>query len=166
MKQFFHLLFINCLLFVSAGCSRVLDSSTGKWEVHEDVSPLDDSKTVIMALSSEDRIGQTRPQLVVRCMEGETHVFIDYDTILGRPGYDVTVWTRFDQRPAESSRWAVSSSGTAIFADYGVSLALEIASARMLFVRVIPERGNRISATFQLKGSVEAMRPLREACGW
>lgn len=166
MKQSFHLIFIICLIFVSGGCSRVLDSSTGKWEVHEDVSPLDDSRIVIMVLSSENEIGQTRPQLVVRCMEGETHVFIDYDSILGRPGYDVTVWTRFDQRSAENSRWAVSSSGTAIFSDYGISWALEIASARKLFVRVIPERGNRISATFQLKGSAEAMRPLREACGW
>ena len=166
MKQLILSTCMSGLLFASGGCSRLLDSKTGDWEVQEDVSPLDDSRNVFMFLSAENKVGLTRPTLVVRCMEGETHVFINYDSVLGRPGYDVTVLTRFDQHPAEESRWIVSTDGTAIFAYGGVGWAHEIASARKLFVRVIPESGRAVDATFQLKGAEEAMRPLRKACGW
>lgn len=166
MKQLILSICVSGLLFSSGGCSRLLDSKTGGWEVKEEISPLDDSRNVFMFLSAENKVGLNRPRLVVRCMEGETHVFINYDSVLGLPGYNVTVLTRFDQRPAEESRWIVSTDGTAIFAYGGIGWALEIASAQKLFVRVVPEVGRGGSATFKLKGAAEAMRPLRKACGW
>ena len=46
------------LLFFSGGCSRLLDSSTGQWEVHKDVSPLDDSLPALFHCSAgTDRTG-------------------------------------------------------------------------------------------------------------
>ncbi len=166
MKQLILSICMSSLLFASSGCSRLLDSKTGDWEVEEKVSPLDDSRNVFMFLLAKNKVGLTHPTLVVRCMEGETHVFINYDSVLGRPGYDVPVLARFDQRPAVEDRWIVSTSGTAIFAYYGVSWARTIADAQKLYVRVIPQVGHVVSATFQLKGAAEAMRPLREACNF
>lgn len=155
---------MSCLLFVSGGCSRLLDSKTGDWEVQEEVSPLDDSRNVVMALSAENNVNL---QLIVRCKEGKTDVFIDYYTVLERiRGWDVFVWSRFDQEPAERHGWRPSTTGTAIFAYSGVEWARKIASARKLFVRTDPESGPVVEGTFNLKGSAEAMRPLRKACGW
>jgi hypothetical protein len=170
MKQLIFFICMSCLLFVSGGCSRLLDSKTGDWEVQEEVSPLDDSRNVVMALSAENEVGLTRPYLMVRCKEGYTDVFIVYGILgpfLGRQFDDITVWTRFDQSPARKSRWIVSSeSHRAIFALGGVLWARKIADAQKLFVRFTPSGESPVDATFQLKGAAEAMRPLRKACGW
>ena len=164
MKQLMLSVCVSCLLFVSGGCSRLLDSKTGDWEVEEKVSPINDSRNVIMALSAENNVNL---RLIVRCLEGKTDVIIDYDTVLERiRGWDLFVWSRFDQEPAEKKGWRQSTTGKAIFAYDGVSWARKIASARKLFVRTDPEVGPVVEGTFNLKGSAEAMRPLREACGW
>ena len=164
MKQLILSICMSCLLFASGGCSRLLDSKTGDWEVQEEVSPLDDSRNVFRRLSAENNAGL---QLMVRCLEGKTDVIIGYYTFLEyKRGWDVIVWPRFDQDPAERNTWAQSTSGKAIFADYGVDWARKIAGARKLHVRTLPEVGPVVEGTFQLKGAAEAMRPLREACGW
>ena len=188
MKQLILSTCVSGLLFVSGGCSRsldsdtdsgdvrretsplddsqngVLDSDTGQWYVRRETSPLDDSQNVFMVLRAEDNV---RLHLVVRCMEGKTDVIIDYYTVLERiRGWDLFVWSRFDQEPAERKGWSQSTTGTAIFAYDGVSWAHEIASAQKLFVRVIPKSGRAMDATFQLKGAEKAIRPLRKACGW
>ena len=188
MKRLILSICMSCLLFVSGGCSRsldsdtgsgdvrgetsplddsqngVLDSDTGQWNVRREISPLDDSQNVFMVLRAEDNV---LLHLVIRCMEGKTDVIIDYYTVLERiRGWDLFVWSRFDQEPAERKGWRQSTTGTAIFAYNGVSWASKIASARKLFVRTDPEVGPVVEGTFNLKGSVEAMRPLREACGW
>ena len=117
MKQLILSTCMSGLLFASGGCSRLL---MGQWEVHQKVDPLNDSRIVVMSLFAENKVGLTRPRLLVRCKEGETHVFIEYGSPLtpwlGRPYDDITVWTRFDESPARKSRWIVSTDGTAIFA--------------------------------------------------
>lgn len=164
MKQLILFISMSYLIFASGGCSRLLDSKTGDWEVYEEVSPLDDSRNVIMGLSAENNVNL---QLIVRCKEGKTDVIIDYYTVLERiRGWDVFVWSRFDQEPAERGGWRQSTTGTAIFAYEGVSWARKIASARKLYVRTDPEVGPVVEGTFQLKGAAEAMRPLREACNF
>ena len=164
MKQLILFICMSGLLFASGGCSRLLDSKTGDWEVQEEVSPLNDSRNVYMSLSAENNADL---QLMVRCLEGETDGIIIYDTFLEyMRGWDLFIWTRFDQDPAEKSGWAQSTSRKAVFAYDGISWASKIASARKLYVRTDPEVGPVVEGTFQLKGAAEAMRPLREACGW
>ena len=182
MKQLILSTCVSGLLFVSGGCSRLF---MGQWEVHQKVDPLDDSRIVFMSLLAENKIGLTRPRLLVRCKEGFTDVFIEYGSSLtpwlGHPYDDITVWTRFDESPARKNRWIVEpNTRRAIVAPvrFGIDSpftallarrsdwAHEIASAQKLFVRVIPESGRAMDATFQLKGAEKAIRPLREACGW
>ena len=167
MKQLIFSICMSGLLFVSGGCSRL---RMGQWEVHQKVDPLDDSRVVSMSLLAENKVGLTRPRLSVLCSKNSfVSVFINYGSfkVLGRPYENITVWTRFDQSPAEESRWIVlPGSKGMIAAPLGHIWAAQIASARKLFVRVIPESGRAVDATFQLEGSVEAMRPLRKACGW
>ena len=179
MKQLILSTCVSGLLFVSGGCSRLF---MGQWEVHQKVDPLDDSRIVFMSLLAENKIGLTRPRLLVRCKGGFTDVFIEYGVrLLGHPYDDITVWTRFDESPAKKNRWIVEpNTRRAIVAPVGSGIdssladlfarssdwAHEIASAQKLFVRVIPKSGRAMDATFQLKGAEKAIRPLRKACGW
>ena len=149
------------------------DSGTGQWEINQEISPIDDSRNVYMLLQAEKEVdvrgwgwGLTRPVLVVRCKENKTEVYINYQSSLEFLEDYITVLTRFDRHPAEKNRWSLSTDKKAIFAPGGVSWAHEIAGAQKLFVRFTPTRESPVSATFQLKGSAEAMRPLRKACGW
>jgi hypothetical protein len=51
-----------------------------KWHVTESRSPMDDSRTVILALDSADviegPIGSNKPTLIVRCKEGKTQIYV------------------------------------------------------------------------------------------
>ena len=170
MKQLILSTCVSGLLFVSGGCSRLL---YGQWEVRQEFDPLDDSPSLSMTLPSENK-GDPPLLLVVTCKPGLTGVLIygyspthNWPPWLGYLDDDITVWTRFDQRPARKSRWTVAlDTRRAIIAPFGIFWATQIAHARKLFVRVIPESGRAVDATFQLKGAEKAMRRLREACGW
>ena len=170
------------------------DSDTGQWEVHQEISPIDDSRNVYVSLAAQDVVDASglffaalaeglvaedvvdaralrrlsHPSLWVRCMENETEVFISYPSSLRFLflDEDITVLTRFDRHPAQESRWSLSTDKKAIFAPAGVSWARKIADAQKLFVRVTPPDGSPVDATFHLTGSAEAMRPLRESCSW
>ena len=73
MKQLILSICMGGLLFASSGCSRLL---YGQWKVHQEADPLDDSPIVIIRLLAENKVGLTRPELMVRCEEGFTDVFI------------------------------------------------------------------------------------------
>ncbi len=150
------------------------DSGTGQWVVHQEISPIDDSRNVFMALEAENMVdvsglgllGLTRPTLIVRCREGETNVYINYDWSLELFEDYITVLTRFDKQPAQKNRWGLSTDDEAIFAPGNVFWERKIAESQKLFVRITPTGKSPVDATFNLKGAAEAMRPLREACGW
>ena len=182
MKQLILSICMGGLLFASSGCSRLL---YGQWKVHQEADPLDDSPIVIIRLLAENKVGLTRPELMVRCEEGFTDVFISHSSFLRHPHDNITVWTRFDRNPARKSSWRVEpNTRRAIVAPIGFGIdspfatllawrsgwvheiAHEIAHAQKLFVRVISESGRAMDATFQLKGAEKAIRPLRKACGW
>lgn len=59
--------------------SIVQASPADKWHVTEEQSPMDDSKTVLLTLDSDDQIqgplGSVRPSLIVRCKEKKTDVY-------------------------------------------------------------------------------------------
>ena len=170
MKQLILSICMGGLLFASGGCSRLL---YGQWEVRQKFDPLDDSPSLSMTLPSENK-GDPPLLLAVACEPGFTVVFIygyssthNWPPWLGHLDDDITVWTRFDQRPAKKSRWIVEpNTRRSISPLSGILWATQIAQARKLFVRIIPESGRAVDATFWLKGAEKAMRPLREACGW
>ena len=147
-------------------------SDLGEWRVSQEVSPVDDSMTVLMKLNAENRVDvkgwgsdyASYPKLVIRCKENKTSVYINYDSFLSTD--DMTVLTRFDKNPAKKHSWGVSTDYEAVFAPSGVSWAKKIANASKLFVRLTPYGESPVSATFDLTGSEEAMRPLRATCGW
>ena len=147
-------------------------SGTGRWEVSQEISPIDDSRNVYMRLEAEDEgyAAGSRPVLMVRCTESKIDVLVHFDSRLrGDSGPIYEVLSRFDRHPAQKNHWGLSTDSKAIFAPHGAFWALKIERAQKLFVRLTPltpSEASPISATFDLRGTAEAMRPLRDSCGF
>ena len=148
-------------------------SGTGQWEVSQELSPIDDSRNVYMRLEAEDEgyAAGSRPTLMVRCTESKIDVLVYFDSRLrGDSGpISIEVLSRFDRHPSQKNHWGVSTDSKAIFAPHSAFWALKIERAQKLFVRLTPltpSEASPISATFDLTGTAEAMRPLRDSCGF
>ena len=144
-------------------------SGTGRWSVTQKLSPIDDSRNVTMILVAEDVSAKdvSYAALGVRCMEGQIDVLVHLDSRLSvKRGINIEVLSRFDRHPAQKDYWRLSTDSKMIFAPHGVFWALRIERAQKLFVRLNPSEESPISATFDLTDTAEAMRPLRESCGF
>lgn len=152
--------------------------STDKWRIKEDKSPMDDSKTVVLSLESEDMIqgplGAKRPSLVIRCQEGKTDTYVvthmaasveeDYD---GAPRLDHTVKIRFDDGNAIQEFWEESGSHDALFigAD-GKELAKTLSHTQRFTFQFTPFNANPAVARFDLQGLDSHLGKVADACRW
>ena len=144
-------------------------SGTGRWKVSQEVSPIDDSRNVYMRLEAEDVSAEdvSYVALMVRCMEGKIDVLLYFDPHLSvEYGITIEVLSRFDRHPAQKNRWGLSTNSKVILAPHSAFWALKIERAQKLFVRLTPSEESTISAIFDLTSTAEAMRPLRESCGF
>jgi hypothetical protein len=156
-------------------------TSGDKWHVTEEQSPMDDSKTVVLALDSEDKIqgplGAVRPSLIVRCKEKKTDVYvasgmaasIEHDFEGGPSDYH-TVRIRLDDGPANSARWSESTDHHALFAGYGrenlIEFAKKLSGASTLTFQFTPFDGSLQVARFDLRGMDVYLHKVAEGCGW
>ena len=142
-------------------------SGTGRWNVTQEISPINDSRNVYTRLEAEDEgyAADSRPALMVRCTESKIDVLVHFDSRLSFEG-DIEILSRFDQHPARKDDWGLSTDRKAIFAPHSAFWALKIERAQKLFMRLTPSGESPIDATFNLTGSAKAMRPLRESCGF
>ena len=141
-------------------------SSIGGWQVTEKTNPLDDSKTVVLALmSTEGRnyLGKY-PVLIARCMSDKTEVYIGWNEFLGSDSSRVTL--RVGDEPARVERWSHSTDDRATFAQSDIRLLKQMLNADRLVAQVTPYRESPITAIFPLTGLSDAIKPLRETCGW
>jgi len=144
------------------------DKDNGKWVVNVETNPLDDSKMVALVLTADTgatRLGE-KVVLVLRCMSGETKVFIIWSDYLGSgSGTDVT-W-RVGDSPATTARWRLSTDSTTTFYPYdAIAFIGQLIGVSRLVAQVTPYNESPITAVFDLRGLANAVRPLREACGW
>ncbi|MBJ8746077.1 type VI secretion protein [Citrobacter farmeri] len=144
--------------------------NVGNWQTSIDSSPIDDSKNVIISLSSNNyistRFGETvSPDLVVSCREGKTQLYINWKQYLGLDS--TTMLHRIDTKKAVNKTWLLSTDNNAVFY-YGKTLPFikELSSAKTLFARVVPYGENPVDAKFDLIGMEAALKPLRQACKW
>ncbi len=141
-------------------------SGTGKWETDISTNPLDDSKTVLLYLVADTgttRLGN-KPALVLRCKGGVTEVYIAWQMYLGS---SASVTWRVGDTPATTSVWSLSTDKTATFYPGDkVAFIRQLLSATRFVAQVIPYGESPITAVFDLTGIVNAIKPLRETCGW
>jgi len=143
----------------------------GKWQVSESKSPFDDSHTVVMSLAAENRItgwlATSLPQLLLRCKEGQTEVFI----ATGMPasvefGEYHTVRLRYDTEAPTSTVMNQSTDNKSLFFVDPMPSILRMWKAQTLVVGFTPFNASPVTVRFELSGLSTAIQPLRKACGW
>lgn len=138
----------------------------GKWEVSVESNPVDDTKTVTLTLMSDGaRSRWGNPVgLAIRCKSNETNFFIAWQDYLGRKA---TVLTRLGQEKAVTSEWSLSTDSKATFYPGSPISYIKQMMANSSFVaQVTPYNESPVTATFDIKGLENAVKPLRETCHW
>jgi len=148
--------------------------SAGYWQVSEDKSPMDDSRTVSLSLDAQNPIlawpSETHtPSLILRCKERRTSLYIVNGTApnveYGRTD-EATVRLRLDSRPAFSQYWSKSTDGDALFAPSPVTLAKQLAASKRLTYEFTPFNSNPATTTFDLSGLDLLIDKVADPCGW
>lgn len=146
---------------------------TGKWDLRTAQSSMDDSKTVHATLQASNSIEgwprkTVKPTLFIRCKERKTEVFVQTDMPanpeLGK-FQQHTVQLRLDKKPATSVTADAATSNDALFLG-GAAMAKRFLGHTTLVFRFTPYNSPPQDATFDLTGIGEAVKPVKEACGW
>lgn len=148
--------------------SNIKSANKGDWKVNIDVNPLDDSKTVILSIYSNENIrtgfrNQKIP-LIIRCKSNTTDLYINWANYLGLDSTNVT--TRIDKDNAITEKWVLSTDNKATFARNAISLAKRMLQGSTLIAQTTPYSESPVMVTFNLDGLQEAIKPLRETCKW
>jgi type VI secretion system protein VasI len=137
----------------------------GKWKVSIDINPIDDSKTVTLALtadSGKNRWGES-VFLVARCKSNSTDLYIGWNYYLGG---EADVLTRIGENKAHTSSWDLSTDSKATFHPKPIPFLKEMLQSTKLVAQVTPYNENPVTAIFAIQGLENAIKPLRETCSW
>ena len=137
----------------------------GKWDLSEEVNPIDDSKTVTLFL--EATTGQNKwnkkVYLVARCQSNETNVYIAWNDYLGSKA---SVLTRIGSNKAATSSWSLSTDSKATFHKKPIAFLKKMENSNKLIAQITPYNENPLTAVFDTTGLSNALVPLRETCNW
>jgi type VI secretion system protein VasI len=149
--------------FSVPGFHRLADRS-GKWNVSEEKSQIDD--TVIVQFELESDTGQSKfgqkPVLAIRCNVKETYVAIYWHDYLGMERTDVT--TRVDKNKAATASWRISNTGEVMLMPELASFVRNMLDATQLVAEVVPYSDPRITAVFDITGMRAAITPHADVC--
>lgn len=109
----------------------------GKWDLSEEVNPIDDSKTVTLFL--EATTGQNKwnkkVYFVARCQSNETNVYIAWNDYLGSKA---SVLTRIDSNKAVTSSWSLSTDSKATFHKKPIAFLKKMENSNKLIAQITP----------------------------
>lgn len=137
----------------------------GKWDVKTEINPIDDSKTILLALksdSAESRYGEP-VYMVIRCMSNTTDLFISWNDFLGS---EASVLTRVGDSKAVTSVWSLSTDKKASFHPNSISFIKDLVKSNKFIAQITPYNESPVTATFDTSGLSNALKPLRETCKW
>jgi len=141
-------------------------SGKGQWEVSIKTNPIDDSRTVVLALhadSGKSKWGKP-VSLIVRCKSNKTELYISWNEYLGN---SASVLTRIGSKDAVRKDWSLSTNSQATFYPRGtITFIKEMMKADKLVAQVTPYNENPVTAVFDTSGLQKAIEPLRETCHW
>lgn len=141
------------------------------WQVTEETSQMDGSKTVVLALDAENEIKgwlkSTRPALVIRCRERKIDVYANLGVAanpeVGRYN-EYTVRIKLDDQPAVRQRWGSSTDNEALFSRNGAALAGQISNAKKMLLEFTPFNASPATVQFNVEGLEKHLPKVRSAC--
>lgn len=146
------------------------------WETKLATSKLTDSQTVYLSVKSEEEVGcRFRPAskiiVMIRCMEKATSIFFATGCHMASSEYNDYghVTYRLDTQKAGVAKMAASTDNRALGHWSGggaIPLIKQIMGRSRLVVRMTPYGESPFTATFNVAGLDEAIKPLRKACQW
>lgn len=142
----------------------------GKWDVSVKPDPVDDIKKVTLTLKAEDE----RVWVVIRCKNNNTEFFINWDTPLEEyediyGNKKTYVLTRIGKEDAIKATWQLSTDRQATFHPDGspISFIKKLMLTDKYLAQVTRSYNpNPFTATFDIKGLDNAIKPLAETCHW
>lgn len=142
---------------------------SGKWESTTSISPIDDSKTVVLRLPADEPVPvqsgrKDTPTLYLRCKEKHTEAYVVWNTFVGAT--EVRATYRFDKEKAIRRNWDVSTSADTVLIPRPIDAIREMMKRKSLLVELTPYGENPSHTTFTLSGLENVIEPLQEACGW
>ena len=110
---------------------------------------------------------QVRPTLVVRCMDKRTDVFVYTDSAARIEEQDEnhTVRVAFDGAAGTHERWPDSVEHDALFAPDGKAMAARLLAANQMRFTFSPHNAAPVTATFEVAGLGELLKPIAKRCG-
>lgn len=138
----------------------------GKWEIADQTNPIDDTRTVVLALAAD----QGRPHLgdeivlIIRCQSNQTNLYIDWEDFLGS---EAEVISRIGNLKAQTQYWNLSTDAKAtFFPGNPVDFIQALMQHNSFVAQVTPYSESPVTAVFDTTGLQNAIAPLRQTCGW
>lgn len=135
------------------------------WIVDISESPLDDSKEVsVMRVPNDYETRRGTTALIIRCKRNTTDAYVTWGEYLGSDNMKVSY--RIDKENPKSVWWNAAVDGRASFIPKPISFIKSLEGKESIYIEAEKYRGDRVSATFDISGIEEVIKPLREACNW
>lgn len=150
------------------------ETYTGKWKTRISKNPIDDTKTVMLALFAESGASRWGDPVafIARCKSNKTDAYANWDTYIGDDSNDVYanwkwVTVRIGDEPATTERWDVSSDHKATFApSWSGDFLKRMLKADRMVLQITPYGESPITAIFDTSGLDIALKDLAETCSW
>lgn len=147
-------------------------SPRGLWYVRREASPMTGQNNVTAALPAEHEVPirsyrTTRPKLYIRCHENVTAVLIDFGALITTDRTSLRL--RIGERPPRTAVWRMSTDYEAAGLWRGgeaIPFVKSLLGQPRLLVEVTPHSESTKLVEFDLTGIGEAVKPVREECGW
>lgn len=145
-------------------------AAPGRWQVSEEINPMDDTKTVVMVLPESGAGGGFGRDvtLILRCRSAQFEAFIAWNDYLASDGghnsgvKDVTL--RWDSEEPRTDVLSTSTDSTATFFSAPVSFFKLLQSHQKLVAQVTPYNEGPRTAVFEVSGLKDGATALRKAC--
>ena len=145
----------------------------GKWEVSEEISPMDGSRSLALTLKAEQSIPSLVglgdfPVLTISCKSHHTAAYIHTGSLPFDPdkGGKYRVQLRVDDGQLITQYWGASNSYDALYAPKPVELAKQLAASKKLAFEFTPLASGPVATWFAVEGLERPLGKVADTCGW
>lgn len=148
----------------------------GAWVKEEETSKLTDDKNIYLYLDSNEGVNcgwnkGEKIKLIVRCMEKKTSLIFSTGCHMTSSSYDDygKIDFRIDQQKAAKFTGNASTDNKSLGLWSGaksIPIIKKMIGGSEMVVRMTPYGENPFTATFNVTGLDEAIKPVREQCKW
>ena len=141
---------------------------TGSWQLRTEVSMFDDTKAIYLELPADQELWDASlPLLTLACKENSLQAYV-FGIVpqAGRRNDLATARLRFDKTEAKKIRMVRAVRDDALFFRQPIEIVRTMMNHDQLLFGFTSVDSGLLTATFNLTGLREALRPLQEECGW